>query len=241
MRDACARIVGGAKLCTPAITSAPSACLDSFSPSISRVTKRSRSTGSAMYTGSGPRIATMRLPPSKCSSSVLTETGTSARSSTPSVRAAREIRKVRSAPATIVSTTSLTVPPNAFLTSLKSSRLFVTPTKRRCGPIGTLSSVLGAGFRAAQAISPMPSTASHTRASARSGWNSAPAAPCASSSPVRDRAPQAGREQLRGARFRVRFPGAPRARQGWRLGAEIEQHGRPGRPGDPVDQRVVVL
>ena len=38
----------------------------------------------------------------------------------PSVRTPREIRNERSAPATTASTTSLTVPPKAFLTSLKS-------------------------------------------------------------------------------------------------------------------------
>ena len=51
-----------------------------------------------MYTGSGPRITTIRLPPSLCSLSARTDTGTSARSSTPSVCLPREIRKVRSAP-----------------------------------------------------------------------------------------------------------------------------------------------
>jgi len=47
-RDACARIVGGAKFCAPAITSAPSACFDSFRPSIAPLTKRRRASGSEM-------------------------------------------------------------------------------------------------------------------------------------------------------------------------------------------------
>ena len=47
-REACARIVGGAKDCTPVSTSAPTACLDSFSPSIAARTARSRAIGSAM-------------------------------------------------------------------------------------------------------------------------------------------------------------------------------------------------
>jgi hypothetical protein len=47
-RDACARIVGGAKFCAPAITSAPTACLDSLSPAIAFETKCRRSMGSAM-------------------------------------------------------------------------------------------------------------------------------------------------------------------------------------------------
>ena len=127
----------------------------------------------------------MRLPAVPWSSSVRTDTGTSARISTPSVRRPRAIRKSRRAPATTASTTSLTVPPNAFLTVLKSSRLAVTATKRRCGPIGTFSGVSGAGFRPAQTISPIPSAASRTRASARSGWDSASSAPSTSASPAR--------------------------------------------------------
>ena len=47
-REACARIVGGAKFCAPEMTSAPSACLDSFRPSIAWETKRRRLSGSAM-------------------------------------------------------------------------------------------------------------------------------------------------------------------------------------------------
>src|SRR5438067_869516 len=39
-REAWARIVGGAKFWAPAITSAPSACFDSFSPSIALLTQR---------------------------------------------------------------------------------------------------------------------------------------------------------------------------------------------------------
>ena len=55
------------------------------------------------------------------------------------------------------STTSLTVPPNAFLTALKSASSHAHAAKRRCGPISTFSGVGGAGFSAAQTISPMPS------------------------------------------------------------------------------------
>ena len=47
-REACARIVGGAKLCTPVSTSAPTACLDSLRPSIDALTARSRAIGSPM-------------------------------------------------------------------------------------------------------------------------------------------------------------------------------------------------
>ena len=47
-REAWARIVGGAKFCTLASTSAPTACLDSFRPSIASLTTRRRATGSSM-------------------------------------------------------------------------------------------------------------------------------------------------------------------------------------------------
>ena len=89
------------------------------------------------------------------------------------------------APATTASTTSLTVPPNAFLTSLKSSSRLPMPMNRRCGPMWTFSGVSGAGFRPAQTISPTPSAASRVRASARSGCASASRAPSASSIPAR--------------------------------------------------------
>ena len=81
-------------------------------------TTPSRVIGSSMYTGSGPRIAVSRLPRELRSSSLRTETGTSARISSPSVRTPR-LRSHRARdPETTVSTTSLTVPPNASLISL---------------------------------------------------------------------------------------------------------------------------
>ena len=67
----------------PQIASAPSGCLEDFSSSIALWTTPRRSTGSAMPTGSGPRIAVSRLPSSPCSFSVRIETGTSAFSSMP--------------------------------------------------------------------------------------------------------------------------------------------------------------
>ena len=47
-REACARIVGGARSLTAASVAAPTACFDSLRPSIARLTKRSRATGSWM-------------------------------------------------------------------------------------------------------------------------------------------------------------------------------------------------
>jgi len=47
-REAWARIVGGAKACTLVSTSAPTACLESFSPCIAREIVTRRATGSSM-------------------------------------------------------------------------------------------------------------------------------------------------------------------------------------------------
>ena len=88
----------------------------------------------------------MRLPSAPRSSWPRIETGTSARSSRPSVRTPRSCSQLRSAPATTASTASLTVPPSAFLISLKSARRLWTQRTRRCGPISTLSGTSGAGF-----------------------------------------------------------------------------------------------
>ena len=62
------------------------------------------------------------------------------------MRTPRERSHFCSAPATVASTTSLTVPPSAFFTRLKSASSWRTQTSRRCGPISTLSGVSGAGF-----------------------------------------------------------------------------------------------
>ena len=115
------------------------------------------------------------------------ETGTSARSSTPSVRTPRDCSHERSAPLTTVSTTSLTVPPKASLTALKSASSLRTTRKRRCGPISTLSGVGGAGFSPAHATSPRPSTASRAERSASTGRVASDAAAAAVRTPVRSR------------------------------------------------------
>ena len=71
-----------------------------------------------MKTGSGPRMTASWLPSVPRWSWVRTETGTSARISSPSVWTPRERSQLARAPETTVSTTSLTVPPSAFLISL---------------------------------------------------------------------------------------------------------------------------
>ena len=110
-----------------------------------------------------------RLPIWPRSSAPRIDTGTSARSSSPSVRTPRERSHRRSPPATTVSTTSLTVPPKASLTTLKSLSSLRISTSRRCGPIGTFNGVCGAGLSAAQATSASPSTDSRTACSELSG------------------------------------------------------------------------
>ena len=129
------------------------------------------------------------------------ETGTSARSSSPSVRVPRERSHFCRPPETTVSTTSLTVPPNAFLTSLKSSSSSRRKTKRRCGPISTLSGVSGAGLSVAHAISPTPSIASRVDSNVSVGRRAAEAARPASSNGVRTspRMPRAARSSEDGS------------------------------------------
>ena len=92
------------------------------------------------------------------------------------MRTPRDCSQVRSAPATVARTTSLTVPPNAFLTSLKSLSSQRTVANRRCGPIGTLSGVSGAGFSPAHATSATPSIASRAACSEDVGRVATPTA-----------------------------------------------------------------
>ena len=86
----------------------------------------------------------IRLPIAQPSPSARTETGTAERISSPSVRTPRERSQLCSAPLTAARKTSLTVPPSAFLTSLRSASGTRIQLTRRCGPIGPLSGVSGA-------------------------------------------------------------------------------------------------
>ena len=137
-------IVGGAKPVSSVRTCAPIACPDSLTPLISALIRCSRVTGSASPTGSGAHIAATRLPSAPRSTSARTETGTIARSTVSSVGSPRRRRYRPSAPATAASTTSLTVPPSAFLTALNCCRSPRTQVNLRCGPIRTLSGLGGA-------------------------------------------------------------------------------------------------
>ena len=137
-REAWESTVGGAKPASWVIASAPTAWPDSLSPFIASWTASKRSTGSARLTGSGAYIAVTRLPSAPRSASARTDIGTIALSSMPSTSWPLACMWLRSAPATTLSTMSLTVPPSADLIALNWARSPSTQAKRRCGPIGTL-------------------------------------------------------------------------------------------------------
>jgi hypothetical protein len=108
-----------------------------------------------------------------------------------------------------VRTTSLTVPPNAFLMRLKSLSSLRIVTSRRCGPIGTLSGVAGAGFRPAHATSATPSTASRATSSEAVG--------CVAASSARPASENGSRAS----------PRTPRAASATPLGSGCGTHGSP--------------
>ena len=170
-----------------------------------------------------------------------TETGTSARSSRPCVRTPRECSQWRSAPATTVSTTSLTVPPKAFLTALKSASSHATPAKRRCGPISTFSGDGGAGLAAAQTISPSPSAVIFASSIARSG-RAQRAQRLGGDAERGLRHPgDAGGQQVERARLGVGHPRLEALLGRATLGAEVEEHRAEVDAGDAVDHRVMAL
>ena len=149
-------------------------------PAIASLTARSRSTGSARWIGSGAISCVMRLPSEPSCSGARVETGTQAFISSPSVRMPRLCSQSRSAPATTASTTSLTVPPNASLTSLKSSSCAGAIAIRRCGRdrdverrVGRRAHAragdLGRARRASRAPGRARSRGCAARAAARSG------------------------------------------------------------------------
>ena len=153
-------IVIGAKPDICVSTCAPTAWPPDLRPFSSSRTMSSRATGSSHHTGSGAIIAATRLPSAPRSTSARTLTGTIALSSSPFVFWPRRRRCLPSAPATVASTTSLTVPPSSFLIALTSPSFTRTHVKRRCGPIDWLYGLDGAGLRPAHAIAPMPTAAS---------------------------------------------------------------------------------
>ncbi len=127
--------VGGANPLRLVSTCAPTACPERFTSSIDALTISRRRLASSSPTGSGAIIAATRLPSAPRSVSARTLTGTIARSTGSLSSTPRRARWRPSAPATIASTTSFTVPPSSFFTAFTSPRDVLTHVKRRCGPI----------------------------------------------------------------------------------------------------------
>ena len=207
-------------------------------------TRRRRSTGSATSTGSGAIMIVISLPSAPlCVASVRTETGTHARSSSPSVSTPRSRMKCASPPATTASTTSLTVPPSASLISLNSSSSARTTASRRCGPGATLNGVGGGALSAADATSPTPcgDLAARGRRSA-CGSGAAATAPPATAAAVRDGAlRRRAATSVARRRLGLRDPRLGGRRHRRALGREVEQDRREVDARDAVDQRVVGL
>ena len=135
----------------------------------------------------------------------------------------------------------MTVPPNVFLTSLRSLRSLRTNASRRCGPIGTFSGVSGAGFRPAHATSPMPSSASLTVSSDVAGRSAADSAPRGEFERQLGEPAHAARGELQRARFGRRGPRLALVRGDLRDRRRVEEHGHQVDAGDAVDERVVGL
>ena len=135
----------------------------------------------------------------------------------------------------------MTVPPNAFLTALKSPSSETTPAKRRCGPISTFSGVGGAGFRPAQTISPTPSAATRASSSARSGVRSAAIAFAVTDSDAFAIPAAPARQQVERVGVGLGDPRVEVLVDRRRLGTEVEQHRREVDARDAVDHRVVGL
>ena len=137
--------IAGAKPDRPTSTSPATASWEPFNRCICRCIEASRSTGSPIPTGRSAKIADTRLLYLPCSSGERTDTGTSER--TRSGRSSRKASISRKPPAIAVSTTSLTVPPNALRIFLTSDSRDRAQSQRRCGPIGPLSDDVGGGRR----------------------------------------------------------------------------------------------
>ena len=119
-------------------TCAPTAWPLDLSPDIDSLIRPSRATASCSPTGSGAIIAATWLPSAPRASSERTLTGTIAFSSMSAVSTPRRRRCRPSAPVTVASITSLTVPPSASLIAFTSASCMRTQVKRRCGPMRSL-------------------------------------------------------------------------------------------------------
>jgi hypothetical protein len=127
---------GGAKPVSSVSALAPMGWPDFLSPDIASEIWLRQSRGSSQPIGSGAMMPPTWLPsfsPPR-SSSARMETGTNALMVRPLMSSPRFWRWARSARATTVRITSLTVPPSSFLIALTSSSLPRTHVKRRLVP-----------------------------------------------------------------------------------------------------------
>jgi hypothetical protein len=237
-REACARIVGGAKRCTPASTSAPTACLDSFRPSIASRTTRQPRDRVLDVDRQRPAHAAMRLPSVRagrpCGS---TRARARAARGPPCARRARAASAQRAGDDRQHDVVDRAA--EAFLTALKSRSSLRTQTERRWRADLDVQRRAGAGFSPAQPTSPSP-RAPRARAAAAAGRVSSEAARAAPS-PTRgasaDAPPATSSSAGRLGRGCQAPPGAGSA---WARG-EIEHAPSPVDARDAVDQRVVGL
>ena len=131
-------------------------------------------------TGRSTNTSVTRLPRARRSSSLRTETGTMARSDRPLVGSLRAFMTFCSAPATTASTTSFTVPPAAFFTSLNRITGAWAMAKRRFGPTRTSKGPRGGTPSPARSRTPLRTAPRPSRA--RAGVPMADLAPSANAS-----------------------------------------------------------
>ena len=201
-----------------------------------------RAIGSWHQTGSGAIIAATRLPSAPSSSSVRTLTGTIAFSSSPSVCWPRRRRWRPSAPATVASTTSFTVPPERVLDRLHVGEVRAHPGEAAVRPDRAVVGALRGGLEAG------PGHGAHSHRGVararehppRRAQDGAQRAARAQPAPWRARpAPRRAAVRAEGrGRGSQRSPGSG-GRDG--LGRSIEQHRHDVDPGDAVDERVMGL
>ena len=232
-REAWARIVGGAKSCTPASTSAPTACLDSLSPSIDCAHRAQPRDRVGDVDGQRPahgRDAVAELAAAR--PAVRIDTGTSARSSSPSVRTPRAAQPVAQRAADdgehdVVDRAAERVLDQLEVVEVAADdreaavRADLDVQRRRRAP----------GSAPAQAISPTPSTRlARVAQRALGAGERAHRAPCREPA-ARAHARRARRAATSSARRRlgVRLPGRVGVRHVARDGVEVEEHRSRGR------------
>ena len=163
-RSAAIATTGDAVCVTSISVSAGTSSSCRFATAMASLHSATRSRGSAQLVGRSAMMLDTRLVHGSVSSPVRMLTGTIARSGL-SGSASCLIRYSRNAPAQMAITTSLTVPPVAFLSALMFSSDVPRMAKRRCAVIDLFHGVSGAGVNGnwmrrslSPAALPMPAT-----------------------------------------------------------------------------------